>query len=131
MMQSDGDARDATDLECMSLIFEFLQSLVELNVPELEVLHPRIIRVAIGWVQTELVGCKALSLLKTVAFCPKSDSTAVLEPLSSDLPIFLHILQSEEAQTITYTEHCKKMGALLQLLKALVSCRSVSEKVSE
>lgn len=119
-----------TDHECMSLLFEFLKSLVELKIDELGNLYPRMVNVALNWIQTETVCSKAMALLKSIAYIPTEKSSIVLESLASGLPMFIHMLQDEDNLSTTY-EHCNKMSALLQLLQTLVTCKDVRDEIFE
>lgn len=115
------DKVEQVDLECLALLFEFLHSLVELRVAQLSVLHARMVRLALGWVQTEMVGARALALLRSVAVQPSEAQQQVLEPLASGLSVLLHIIDSSvESGSLAHTETCHKLIALLQLLRVLV-----------
>lgn len=114
----------------MSLLFEFLKSLVELKIDELSNLYPRMVNLALNWIQTETVSSKALALLKSIVFVPEKSQTVPLENLASGLPMFIHMLQDEDNLSTSY-EHCNKMSALLQLLQALITCHDVKDRIFE
>lgn len=121
---------EQVDLECLALLFEFLHSLVELRVAQLSALHARMVSLALGWVQTETVGARALALLRSVAVQPNEEQQQVLEPLASGLSVLLHIIDSSvESGSLAHTETCHKLIALLQLLHVLVCNNALQNHV--
>jgi hypothetical protein len=60
-------AGDAAEAECVGMLFEFLHSLVTLQVPGLNRLYPHIVTVAMQWIRTELACTQSLSLIYSIA----------------------------------------------------------------
>lgn len=127
--------REQIDLECMTLLFEFLHSLIELRIPQLAVLHGRMVRMTIGWVQTEMVSSKALALLRSIAVQPddpeqQQQQQHVLEPLASGLTVLLHIIDTAvPAGDLLHSEQCNKLTALFQLLRVLACNDTLQSRV--
>lgn len=115
--------------ECMALLFEFLHSLIELELPKLPPLYPRIITLALKWIQTDLVCSQAIAVLRTIALNTESEKTHILEPLAKRLPVFFVALDPKESELPTNTEHNKRVCALMQLLRAMVQADSIKMDV--
>lgn len=108
--------------ECVSLVFEFIHSLMELKLQKLRRLYPRLLGVALTWIQTDLVCFQALSILRTIAVQTEPFEGHMLEPLLNSMPIFLIALapSQEEEEVPTNIEHNKRLSALTQLFRALL-----------
>lgn len=60
-------AGDAAEAECVGMLFEFLHSLITLQVPGLSRLYPRFVAMAMQWIRTELACAQSLSLICSIA----------------------------------------------------------------
>lgn len=118
------------EYECMNLLFEFLNALVELKPSILVQLHEKLVKLSLNWVQNGMVCSKALALLKTITFnFPQNLSSETLQNLCTHVPLFLQLLQNNCTQTMTFNEHCIKLCALLQMLRALLCSKEVMKSV--
>ncbi|XP_019880385.1 uncharacterized protein LOC109608400 [Aethina tumida] len=118
------------DPECMSLVFEFLQALIEKRIPQLTELHPQLITLALKWIHTNIASTQALSILKTIAMQTEKSDNEILKPLVVGLPAFLPALNSmKEDEIPTHTEHNRKLAGLFLLLRAMVQVESIRPKV--
>lgn len=123
-----GDVLDH-DSECMTLLFEFLHFLIQLKLPKLVPLHPRLVNVALEWIKADLVCSEALAILRTVAINTTEDECIILEPFLSGLPIFLLAIENGKEEIPTHIENNKRLSALMELLRALVKAESTCNRV--
>lgn len=119
MQGSEGDVQ-SQEPECVSLVFEFIYSLMEMKLTKLKRLHPKLLTVALKWIQTDLVCFQALSILKTIALQTEPFEGHTLKPLLNSMEIFLIALTPGDEEVPTHIEHNKRISALMQLLRALL-----------
>lgn len=125
------DNHKSFDPECLSLLFEFLHTVIELKFHQLGPLLPRILRIALKWIQTDIACTQALSVLRTIAINTPADSNSILEPLQGGIPVFILMLNHGAEETAGNLEQQRRVGALLQLLRALLQVDGLKQKVLE
>ncbi|XP_063915878.1 uncharacterized protein LOC135131937 isoform X2 [Zophobas morio] len=104
------------DPECISLVFEFLNFLIQLRLPAVTSMYAGLIQLALKWIHTDLVSSQALAVLKSVA----------------GLPIFLTTLDcSRNEDGPEYLEQNLKIAGLFQLLKIMAQVPSIRPKILE
>lgn len=113
------------DPECLSLLFEFLHTLIEMKFAQLAPLLPRILRIALKWIQTDIACTQALSVLRTIAINTPPEHGQILEPLHTGIPIFIMMLNDGAGNL----EQQKRVGALLQLFRALLQVDGLKKEV--
>ncbi|CAG9766217.1 unnamed protein product [Ceutorhynchus assimilis] len=122
------------DPECLAVILEFINFLIEIKVPQMASLYSEIISLALRWIQESTVSVKALTVLKTIAVNMDKKDEKLLESLVGSLKVFLLILHSfkEDKTILSNTEYIKRLAALLQLLTVLVpvKSKSISNKIA-
>lgn len=115
----------------MSLLFEFLHTIIELKYVELTPLYPRILQISLKWIQTDIACTQALSVLRTIAVSATQYGNVDLEPIVTNIPILIMSVNYRSEETPTNVEYQKRIGALLQLLKALVQMESLRERIMQ
>ncbi|XP_060521990.1 uncharacterized protein LOC132699350 [Cylas formicarius] len=121
------DNTNEQDPECMSQILEFIHFLADLKVPTLSSQYPRLISFAVKWINESPASFQAFALLKTIAVNAEKQNNGMLEALVVGLPVFLALLNEESMPN--HVQHHKRLGALLQLLKAVLQVKSIRGKV--
>lgn len=86
------------------------------------------INIALKWIQTDLVCSQALAILRTIAVNTDNANSIILEPVLTGLPIFILALGTGE-EIPTNIEHNKRLGALMQLFRALVRADTIGDRV--
>ncbi|RZC39779.1 CIP2A, partial [Asbolus verrucosus] len=120
------------DPECIALVFEFLNFLIEIKLAAIGQMFPVLIQVALKWIHTDLVSSQALGLLKSIAVNVDRNDNGILEPLIQGLPIFLTTIDtSRNEDGPDYIEQNLKIAGLLQLLKIMVQVPTVRPKILE
>ncbi|XP_018319002.1 uncharacterized protein LOC108732610 isoform X2 [Agrilus planipennis] len=114
--------------ECMALLLEFFHAVIEMKIPKIELLHSRMVALALKWLQVEAVCSQALAVLRTVAVNSAYDST-ISEQLMVGLPIFTFVLNVSEDDFSASIERNKRLNALMQLLKVLVLCPNSQSRI--
>lgn len=128
-IQCAGDASD-NDPECISLLLQFLHSLVELKLSKLIPFNERLVRLSLRWLQVEIISVQALTMLRTIALQDVGDS--ILEPIlnvNNSLSLLLLELEHKTEEIPTNLEYNKKLSALIELLFSLLKLESLREKV--
>lgn len=105
--------------------------MIELKFTQLKPLLPQILRIALQWIQTDIVCTQALSILRTIAINTPSENSNILEPLYSGIPIFISTLNHGADQSSANLEQQKRVGALLQLMRVFLQVDSLKNKVLE
>lgn len=124
-----GDASDY-DPDCISLILQFLHSLVELKLSKLIPFYERLVRISLRWLQVETVSAQALLMLRTIAL--QDVGVNILEPIlnvNNSLSLVLLELEHKTDDIPTNLEYNIKLSALMQLLLSLLKVDSLREKV--
>lgn len=116
----------------MTLILKFIHTLETNKLANLPCLYPKIIKLALDWLHSELVSHQALVVLtviiqNAIQIDDGGGDKDVLTLLAAKLPTFVMTLSTEA--TPTNMEGCKRLGALLQLLKTMLKS-SISKEVS-
>lgn len=93
---------------------------------ELTRLYPRILQVSLRWIQTDIACTQALSVLLTIAVSANQYGNVDLEPIAASIPILIMSVNHRSEETPMNVEYQKRIGALLQLLRALVQVRVVN-----
>ncbi|XP_017785577.1 PREDICTED: uncharacterized protein LOC108568798 [Nicrophorus vespilloides] len=124
-----GDAGNQLDPECMSIVFRFVHSLIELKLPNLVPLYARMVYVALRWVETEVVSYEALRIVRTVATSSKLEDMQLFEPLMKALPVFMIDLQHIDEDTIMNIEHCRRLSSVMELFTALLKVEHTKQTV--
>lgn len=119
------------DPECLALLFEFLHTIIDLKFSQLTPLLPRILCIALKWIQTDIACSQALSVLRTIAINTSLEHADILEPLHSGIPIFIIMLNHGAEESAGNLEQQKRVGALLQLFRALLQVDGLKQKVLE
>ncbi|CAG2061072.1 unnamed protein product [Timema podura] len=91
----------SSEPECVSVLFEFLESLVMLQVPGLSSIYPDIVKEAMNWIPTNMACTKSLQLICTVAMETRKQACGsqealwlrVLEQLDHGLSVSCRILE--------------------------------------
>lgn len=125
------DNNKSYDPECLSLLFEFLHTIIELKFTQLTPLLPRILRIAMNWIQTDIACTQALSVLRTIAVNTPPDQGRLLESLHGSIPIFIVMLTNGAEESSGNLEQQKRVGALLQLFRALLQVDGLRERILE
>ncbi|KAJ8953996.1 hypothetical protein NQ318_004287, partial [Aromia moschata] len=125
-------SRDTNSPECISLLLEFIHSLMRHDIESLTHLHPKISRLAINWVNSDWVSFQALIILtKIVEKAAEEENDTynceALQTLVVSLPAFSLLLQSNALPSSM--ESCRRLGALLRLFRALLQAGSVRVNV--
>ncbi|KRT84391.1 hypothetical protein AMK59_1149 [Oryctes borbonicus] len=124
-----GDASEH-DPECISLVLKFLHSLVELKLSKLVPFYERLVRISLGWLQSEAVSTQALVILRTIAL--QDVGASILEPIlnsNNSLSLLLLELEHKTDEIPTNLEYNKKLSSLMELLLSLLKVASLKEKV--
>lgn len=120
------------DPECIALVFEFLNFLIGIKLPEMNPLYSVLIQIALKWIHTDLVSSQALALLKSIAVNVDNNDNRILEPLVQGLPIFLNTIDcSRSEDSPDYIEQNLKIAGLFQLLKIMSQVPSIRPKILE
>lgn len=98
---------------------------------ELTDLYPRILQVSLRWIQTDIACTQALSVLRTIAVSATQHGNVDLEQIATSIPVLIMSVNHRGEETPMNVEYQKRIGALLQLLKALVQVESLREKISQ
>lgn len=123
------DPNKSYDPECLSLLFEFLHTIIEMKFTQLTPLLPRILCIALKWIQTDIAGAQALSVLRTIAINTAPENGKLLEPLHSGISIFIMMLNHGADEFSGNLEQQKRIIALLQLIRVLLKVDGLKEKV--
>ncbi|CAH1155770.1 unnamed protein product [Phaedon cochleariae] len=121
--------------ECVMLILKFIYTMEINKLADLSSLYPRIIKLALDWLQSDRVSFQALMLLTIITENASmgDDKKKVLKLLSAKLPVFLSLLQSDSSPN--NIEGCKRLGSLLQLLRTMLKstfiCKDVLQSINE
>ena len=115
--------------ECVSIVLEFLHTLMELSLPQLKLHHQRLIETSLKLIQNNGVDSQAMSLMRIVALNTDSESRYILEPILNSLPAFLTDLESKDEEIPTNVEYNKRISILMELLKVLVQTESFRDRV--
>lgn len=111
---------------------KFIYTLEVNKLGNLSSLYPKIIKLALDWVHSEPVSYQSLILLtviiqNAIQIDDGGGDKNVLNLLTVKLPAFIATLNSEA--TPSTMEGCRKLGALLQLLRTMLkSC--INKEVS-
>ncbi|XP_018566721.1 uncharacterized protein LOC108907489 [Anoplophora glabripennis] len=113
--------------ECVCVILEFIHSIMCFDAESVTSLNPNIIKLAINWINSEFVSFQALAVLtkiveKVLETENDRQNSEIFESLVAALPVFLLILQSNAIPS--NMESCRRLGALLQLLRGMVQAAS-------
>ncbi|KAF7278754.1 hypothetical protein GWI33_007987 [Rhynchophorus ferrugineus] len=119
------------DSECTSVVLQFLDFLIEMEVPEVSAHFLRIISTAIKWIQESTVSFQALAILTTIANNTDVKSeNEILTALAVGLPTFILLLNScKDDSIVLHSEYNKRLGALLQLLTVIIQVKEISSKL--
>lgn len=123
------DPNKSYDPECLSLLFEFLDKIIEMKFAQLTPLIPRILTIALKWIQADIASAQALSVLRTIAINTVPEHENLLEPLHSGISVFIMMLNYRLEETSGNLEHQKRIVALLQLIRVLLHVDGLKEKV--
>lgn len=104
-LYSDNGDTIVQDPECMALLFQFLHSIVKLNMQKFVSLYPVLVKLAIHWVQNDIVCSEALAILTSIAWYAKDHYVSTLQN---------HNLHSKE--TFIRNNLCKGENANIFLL---------------
>ncbi|KAL3273249.1 hypothetical protein HHI36_014703 [Cryptolaemus montrouzieri] len=116
--------------ECVALIFQFLHYLIQMNLECLKPFYSKFIQISLQWVQSDVVSHQSIAILKTIAINTSAGKTDILKPLGVSLPVFLLALDYGTQEDIpTHTEHNRKIGALLQLLRVMMRVDHLKPKI--
>ncbi|KAJ8930918.1 hypothetical protein NQ314_016242 [Rhamnusium bicolor] len=129
---SKPSSKDNNNPECISLVLEFIHSLMLHDIVSIINLHAKISTLAIDWVNSEGVSYQALAVLtkiieKNTEGEAEKNSSELLQSLIKALPSLLLILQSNSMPS--NMESCRRLGALLQLLRAMLQANSIRTNV--
>ncbi|PNF30554.1 hypothetical protein B7P43_G09938 [Cryptotermes secundus] len=132
-------AGDAAEPECVGMLFEFLHSLITLQVTGLSKLYPRFVTVAMQWIRTELACTQSLSLICSIAVdVRQSDGDVgtvqvqqnVLAQLDQSLLVLLLILDvGVDENYLTKSEARTSITAVLRLLQEMSKTPSLRQKI--
>lgn len=118
--------------ECISVILEFIHSLMILDTEPITDLNPKITSLAINWISSEWVSFQALAVLTKIVenvLETENDKTnaEILQSLVGSLPVFILILQSNAIPS--NMESCRRLGAVLQLFRGMIQAASIRPSV--
>jgi hypothetical protein len=131
METGDGNFENR-DPECIGLVFEFLNFLIEKKAPSVIMVHAVLLQMALKWIHTDLVSSQALTMLKSIAVNVDKNDIGILEPLVQGLPIFLTTLDcSRNDDGPDYIEQNLKIAGLFQLLKIMSQVPTIRPKILE
>ncbi|XP_050311435.1 uncharacterized protein LOC126747010 [Anthonomus grandis grandis] len=118
--------------ESLAIVLDFINFLIHNKVPTISSLYPRIIPLALKMIQENTLCFQVLALFRSIAVNVDKKENGVLEPLIGGLKGFLAIFHScKDERIMTNTEHIKTLGALMQLLTAMVQVKNIRDKVKE
>lgn len=116
--------------ECIALLFQFIHHLVEANMQCLKQFNPKFIQLSLDWIQSDVVSPQSIAILKAIAIRTPPGDTNILKPIGISLPVFLLALESGSQEDVpTHTEHNRKIGALLELLRVLMKVDHLKAKI--
>ncbi|KAH1016709.1 hypothetical protein HUJ04_007886 [Dendroctonus ponderosae] len=131
LIERSSDQSDQ-DLECVEALLEFIDFLIEAKVPQISSLYGRIIPLALNWMQEMTTSYRALSVLRDIAINVDQNESKILEFLMASLRMFMFTLKCcQDEKMMASTEFIKRLGALLQLLTAMIQVESMREKVMQ
>lgn len=110
-MSVDDDEDLVTDPDCIAVIFEFINFLIEAKLAADRKTFPELVKIALKWIDTDLVSSHALAILRSVAVNvePAVDND-ILEPLIKGLPVFLITLNRSRTEEMPdFMEHNRKV----------------------
>lgn len=117
------------DPECVIPVFKFIHAVEDNKITDISSLYSSIIKVALEWVQNVKVSYQANILLTIITqnVSEASDNKSLLNMLSTKLPTFLTLLESESSPA--NMDACRRLRSLLQLLRVMLKANSISEDV--
>ncbi|KAH1026073.1 uncharacterized protein LOC109536708 isoform X2 [Dendroctonus ponderosae] len=131
LIERSSDQSDQ-DLECVEALLEFIDFLIEAKVPQISSLYGRIIPLALNWMQEMTTSYRALSVLRDIAINVDQNESKILEFLMASLRMFMFTLKCcQDEKMMASTDFIKRLGALLQLLTAMIQVESMREKVMQ
>lgn len=118
------------DPECLSVVLDLIHCLIEIKVPQISSLYTQIIPLTLEWIQESTVSYQALAVLRTIAVKVDRKENKILESLIVGLPMFLLVLNSvKDEGFVFHSEYNKRLGALLQLLTAMIQVKTIRANV--
>nr|CAD7589645.1 unnamed protein product [Timema genevievae] len=128
----------SSEPECVSVLFEFLESLVMLQVPGLSSIYPDIVKEAMNWIPTNMACTKSLQLICTVAMETRKQACGsqealwlrVLEQLDHGLSRLLLILDTGGDENFPVDADTRtRLTSLIQLLQEMSKTSSLKQKI--
>nr|CAD7201792.1 unnamed protein product [Timema douglasi] len=128
----------SSEPECVSVLFEFLESLVMLQVPGLSSIYPDIVREAMNWIPTNMACTKSLQLICTIAMETRKEACGsqealwlrVLEQLDHGLSRLLLILDTGGDENFPVDADTRtRLTSLIQLLQEMSKTSSLKQKI--
>lgn len=115
--------------ECIALVFQFIHNLIEKDMECLKQFYPKFIDISLNWVQSDIVSPQSIAILKAIAIRTSEENSDILKPIGISLPVFLMCLESgsQDDESI-HTQHNRKIGALLELLRVLMNVNLLKPK---
>nr|CAD7572231.1 unnamed protein product [Timema californicum] len=128
----------SSEPECVSVLFEFLESLVMLQVPGLSSIYPDIVKEAMNWIPTNMACTKSLQLICTIAMETRKEACGsqealwlrVLEQLDHGLSRLLLILDTGGDENFPVDADTRtRLTSLIQLLQEMSKTSSLKQKI--
>nr|CAD7430871.1 unnamed protein product [Timema monikensis] len=128
----------SSEPECVSVLFEFLESLVMLQVPGLSSIYPDIVKEAMNWIPTNMACTKSLQLICTIAMETRKQACGsqealwlrVLEQLDHGLSRLLLILDTGGDENFPVDADTRtRLTSLIQLLQEMSKTSSLKQKI--
>ncbi|XP_003702606.2 protein CIP2A [Megachile rotundata] len=123
------------DPECVTLMMEFLSSLVKLKLSALVPLYPSCVKTAMTWVPVEQVCSKALSLIRVTVIDARRTKTFSEVLAELDASVLMLIINSvneeiqEKHELSSETE--MRLAELMQLFQEMVKISTLRTKVMQ
>lgn len=125
MIHANPSGDQEHDPECIAMVFEFLHVIMELKMNDLVSMHPKLLSIALKWIQTDLVCSQAIAILRTIANNTEKSNFGILEPILTSIPIFTLALDNNGDNI----EHNKRIASIMQLFQVLVQNESFRDKI--
>lgn len=125
-----GDSDTFQYFQSVESIFEFLYIIMTLIKSKPKHFYKRLIKVCLYWIELHKISPQAVLILQHITINIKEDEFDLLEPLTSQLSIFISPFEKHyKEECISQVEYQKYLSHVMEILKVLVRTKTTRQSI--